>query len=245
MLPLIGIPCAGNVPTRSGYRRFAVGQPYCRALFLAGAAPLLIPLLEDEGWLANILARVDGLLLSGGGDVDPLHYGHQRLTRLSSADRPRDRVELFLARKAYALDIPILGICRGMQLLNVALGGTLVQDITRQRPSAGLHDFHDGHPRDFPAHPVHIQQTPRLPLLVGARALPVNSLHHQCVDQVAGGLLVAAVAPDGIPEAVEAPDKRFVLGVQWHPEELVDSDPRHRQIFEHFVAAANKSPRAN
>jgi putative glutamine amidotransferase len=241
--PLIGIPCAGNLCSRTGYRRFAVGQPYCHALHLAGAAPLLVPLLQDEGTLGTILSSLDGLLLAGGGDVNPRHFGQKRATRLSSVDLPRDRVELWLAQQAFARNLPVLAICRGVQLLNVALGGTLAQDIPTQMPAAGRHNFKPGFARNHLGHQVRVAENTSLARIVGAGSLPVNSFHHQCVDRVAPWLQVSAVAEDGIIEGLEAPGRTFVLGVQWHPEELVADDSRQLGLFETFVAAAQESPR--
>ena len=243
MQPLIGLPCSGNARTHSGYQRYAVGQQYCRALGLAGAAPVLIPLLEQEEALESILSHLDGLLLSGGDDVDPRHYGRERIDSPGSSDRSRDTVELFLTRKALAIGLPILAICRGLQVLNVAMGGTLVQDIPRQRPSPVRHELRRSYPRDYPAHTVEVCPDTLLSSIVGRGPLEVNSLHHQCIDDLAAGLRPGAYSPDGLIEAAEAPGC-FVLGVQWHPEELAGRDARHRRILERFVAEARKSPRS-
>lgn len=243
MRPLIGVPCSANARTRRGYQRYAVGQAYCRALALVGAAPVLIPLLEDEDALEAILVRLGGLLLSGGDDVDPSHYGRERIDGPGSSDRSRDVVELFLTHRALAQGLPILAICRGLQLLNVALGGTLVQDLPLQRPSAVRHEVRKGHPRDYLAHGVEVRPGTLLSSIVGEGPLEVNSLHHQCIDGLAPALQVSASAPDGVVEAAEATGF-FVLGVQWHPEELVDKDSRHRHIFESFVSEAKRSPRS-
>ena len=241
MQPLIGIPCAGNVRSHTNYRRFAVGQSYCRALALAGGAPILIPLLEDGRALQAIYDRLDGLLLAGGGDIEPRHFGQKRLARLGSVDRPRDQSELWLTRRAFDDDLPVLAICRGVQMLAVALGGTLVQDISAQVPSALRHDFHGGHPRNYLGHEVIVEHGTRLADILGAERTRVNSLHHQSVRDVPPALQVAARAPDGVVEAVEAPAKRFVLGVQWHPEELVGDDPGMARLFKTLIEAAGAS----
>jgi putative glutamine amidotransferase len=238
MRPLIGIPCAGNVRSHTNYSRFAVGQSYCRALELAGGAPILIPLLEDEEALQAIYGRLDGLLLAGGGDVEPHHFGQKRLAKLGNVDRPRDRVELLLIRRACEDDLPMLAICRGVQMLAVALGGTLVQDIQAQIPGALRHNFHPGHPRNYLGHEVVVQRGTRLADLLGAERTGVNSFHHQSVQDVPPILRVSAHAPDGVVEAVEAPTKRFMLGVQWHPEELVGDDPRMTRLFTALVETA-------
>jgi putative glutamine amidotransferase len=138
MRPLIGIPCAGNL--RSKYRRYCAGKRYCHVVEMAGGAPVLLPLLKNET-LLDLYQRLDGLLLVGGGDIAPRHFGEVRQVRLISVDPPRDRAELELIRRAVGDDLPLLAICRGVQVLNVALGGTLYQDIATQLPSALRHNF--------------------------------------------------------------------------------------------------------
>jgi putative glutamine amidotransferase len=238
MRPLIGIPCQGNL--RSAYRRFCVGQSYCRALEMAGGAPVLIPLLSDEQALWDIYQRLDGLLLAGGGDIAPHHFGQVRTAKVSYVDPPRDRVEMLLVRRAVADDLPVLAICRGIQVLNVALGGTLYQDIPSQIPHALRHNFHPDHARNHLGHEVEIKGGTRLADILGATRVEVNSFHHQSLQNVPDLLQVTAVAPDGVIEAIEASRRRFVLGVQWHPEELVDDDPRMKHLFEVFVEEAGK-----
>lgn len=238
MRPLIGIPCAGNVRSRTGYCRYVVGQIYCRALEIAGGAVVLVPLLENEQALFDIYQRLDGLLLAGGGDVAPHHFGQKRMARLSSVDTARDRVELLLTRRAFDDGLPLLAICRGVQMLNVALGGTLFQDIPAQIPGALRHNFHPDHPRNYLGHEVEIERGTRLADILGSLRVGVNSFHHQSVQAVAPVLRVSALAPDGVIEALESPERRFVLGVQWHPEELVWDDGRMRRLFEAFVAAS-------
>jgi len=241
MRPLIGIPCSGNLRSRTNYRSFGVGQSYCRVLELAGGAPVLIPLLEDEEALQDIYDRLDGLLLAGGGDIEAHHFGEKRLARMSGIDPARDRVELWIARRAVENDLPVLGICRGVQLLTVALGGTLFQDIPAQIPGATRHNFHPDHPRDYLGHEVVVRQGTRLADILGAARMEVNSFHHQSVRSTPPALQVSASAPDGVVEAVEAPDKRFVLGVQWHPEELVGDDPGMMRLFTTLVEEAGTS----
>jgi putative glutamine amidotransferase len=236
MRPLIGIPCDGNL--RSTRRRYSLGQRYCRALFTVGCAPILIPLLDDDEVLLDTYQRLDGLLLAGGGDIAPHYFGQTRSARLRSVDLPRDRAELFLARQAVRDDLPLLAICRGIQILNVALGGTLYQDIPAQIPQALRHDFHPEHSRNYLGHEVWVRPGTRLADILRAERLGVNSFHHQSVKAVPPGLRVAATAPDGVIEAVEAQHKRFIVGVQWHPEELVEDDPRMRRLLEAFVEEA-------
>ncbi len=233
MRPIIGIPCQGNL--RSRYRRFCAGHSYCRAVQSAGGTPILLPLLDRETILDAYL-RLDGLLLAGGGDLAPRHYGEVRQARLTSVDPPRDRVELWLARQAMSDDLPLLAICRGMQVLNVAMKGTLYQDIATQLPHARRHNLHRERPRNYLSHEVLIEPGTHLSEILGAQSLGVNSFHHQAVKSVAQGLQVSATAPDGVIEALEAKNKRFVIAVQWHPEELIDDAPSMKRLFETFVS---------
>ena len=236
--PLIGIPCQGNL--RAKYSRFCVGQSYCRAVEMGGGIPVLLPLLDNETAL-EAYGRLDGLLLAGGGDVQTGHFGEERRARLSSVDAPRDRVELLLAGKAAEDGLPVLAICRGLQLLNVAWGGTLYQDILAQIPHALRHNFHPDHARNYLGHQVSIATGTLLAELVGAGGMGVNSFHHQAAKDVAPGLLVSATSPDGVIEALEASGTSFVLGVQWHPEELMEGAPRMKRLFEAFIGAAAAS----
>ncbi len=238
MRPAIGIPCQGNL--RSRYRRFCAGQSYCRAVQLAGGTPVLLPLLDSETVLDAYL-RLDGLLLAGGGDVAPHHYGEVRQTKLTSVDPPRDRVELWLARQAMTDDLPLLAICRGMQVLNVAMKGTLYQDIATQLPHALCHNFRFERSRKHLGHEVRIEPGTQLADILGAQSLGVNSFHHQAVKSMTESLHLSATAPDGVIEALEANDKRFVVAVQWHPEELIEDAPGMRRLFEAFVSESRRT----
>jgi len=212
--PLIGVPCgapatAGQVP------RLA----YVRALERAGAAPVLIPPMDTAAGVQALLARLDGLLLPGGADVDPRHYGEEAIPGLNRIDSGADQQELELARVAAAGGKPLLGICRGQQLLNVALGGTLYQDLRAQEATEIDHTGSRPVGRDHLLHPVRIEPASRLAELIGAPEVAVNSLHHQGIKALAPGLRAVAWSPDGVIEAVEGKG-RFCLAVQWHPEEL-------------------------
>jgi putative glutamine amidotransferase len=233
--PIIGITC--SLFEAAGRPRLGQNQTYIEALVRAGAAPPLIPHLADGVLLRALYERLDGVLLSGGDDVDPVHYGEGRHEKCGTITPERDETELALARWAIEDGKPLLAICRGIQVLNVALGGSLYQDIQAQAPGAGRHDWYPNFPRDLLSHPVSITPQTRLACIVDTASLPVNSLHHQAVKAVAPGLIVAARAPDGIVEAVEAEGHPFAVGVQWHPEELVGSDLRARRLFDALVAA--------
>jgi len=243
MRPLIAIPCQGNL--RSRYPRFCAGKRYCYALHLAGAAPVLLPLHSDHSALLEMMSRLDGLLLSGGGDVAPHRFGETQAVPLRSVDPPRDEMELWLVRQAVECDLPLLAICRGIQVLNVALGGTLYQDIKIQLPEALRHDLSGDYPRTHRGHALQVAPESRLGRILGCNTLDVNSFHHQCLKQVAPGMQVTARAPDGVIEGVELADGRFMIGVQWHPEDLIDTDFRMRNLFEAFVEAAEMRSVAN
>jgi len=236
MRPLIGIPVQGNAPSQ--VPRFCANQSYCHAVYLAGGNPLLLPLLDDEEALLEVHERIDGLLLAGGGDLEPHHFGETRIGTLTSVDPARDRVELFLTRQAVKDRMPVLAICRGIQVLNVALVGTLYQDIPSQIPQAICHDLRNGHARNYLGHTVHVEAGTRTASILGTGPIAVNSLHHQAIKEVAASLRVAATAPDGVIEAAEGLGECFVVGVQWHPEELIDNDPRMKRLFEVLVEEA-------
>jgi putative glutamine amidotransferase len=197
----------------------------------------MIPLGLSPELLENLLARLDGILFTGGGDIDPAFYGAAPHPRVGDVDLDRDGVELYLLEKAVSQEVPFLGICRGLQLINVGLGGTLYTDITAQRAGALRHDYYPDYPRDYLAHTVDVRTDSRLTGILGNSPVEVNSLHHQGIDRLAPDLVQVASAPDGIVEAVELPDHPFGLAVQWHPEWLGAHAPM-RALFEAFVQAA-------
>jgi putative glutamine amidotransferase len=197
----------------------------------------LLPPIADPTLLRGLYDGLDALLLSGGKDVHPIHYDEPLHQKSNPAFPERDEMELTLSRWVVDDGKPLLAICRGIQVLNVALGGSLYQDIGDQVPGASRHAWHDGHPRDHLPHRVAINAGSRLASIVGATSLPVNSLHHQAIKSVASGLIVVAQAPDGIIEAAEVEGHPFALSVQWHPEELTGGDARARKLFEALVHA--------
>lgn len=214
---------------------------YTEAVAAAGGVPILIPLgLNDESLLA-IFERIDGLLLPGGGDVDPAVYAGRNHETLFGIDQDRDRVEILMARTAVAHQKPVLAICRGIQVLNVALGGSLYEDINTMMPDALHHDNFGKWPRNYLAHTVTVQTGSLLAQQLGKTETPVNSLHHQGINRLAPELTVTATAPDGLIEAVELPGHPYALGVQWHPENLIHDDPDMLALFKGLVAAARES----
>jgi len=246
--PVIGIPTqtlqslggiSPNIPTS-----WVMSQRYILTLTSVGAIPWMIPLVgDDRETLRGIYAELDGVFLPGGADVDPASYNEERHPLCDQSDPARDRVELTLIRWALEDRKPILGVCRGVQLLNLATGGTLYQDLNAQFPGSIKHDYfpHVGnYPRDYLAHTVRIAEGSRLGGLVGLPEIKVNSLHHQGIRTLGQGLVATAVAPDGLIEAVEVADDHFAVGVQWHPEVLSDNDPAMRRLFEAFIDAAGE-----
>jgi putative glutamine amidotransferase len=235
--PLIGIPSRRDRSSR-GSPVFAQKQTYVEAVAITGGAPLLIPLNLDEGALRAIYERLDGLLLAGGEDLHPRYYGEAIHEKCGQIDEARDIVEMKLTRWALAEGLPILAICRGIQVLNVAEGGTLYQDIASQVLGSLKHDCWPDHPRNYLAHQVTVNGDSYLAAVLGHRQIGVNSSHHQAVKDLALRFRVVARATDGLIEAIEGHDHPFALGVQWHPEELLEDVPSMRRLFEDFVSAA-------
>jgi len=201
--------------------------PYLRAVEKAGLEPLAVSPADGDGF-----SECGGLLLTGGGDVNPALYGETPHGKTAGIDEARDRLEMALLGRALELDLPVLAICRGMQLLNVYLGGTLIQHI----PGHSM-------PRRLEAHAVEIVPRTKLGVLAGTKELAVNSRHHQAAGAIGAGLLVSAKSSkDGIVEGLELPDRRFVVGVQWHPEDRVEAYAADRCLFEAFAAAVNYKP---
>lgn len=226
--PLIGITTYG----RDERGRYTLPAEYVAAVERAGGAPVLIP--PAPAHAARYLERVDGLVLAGGGDLDPAHYGSDGHETVYSVDVERDRLELELARRMVARRQPALAICRGLQVLNVSLGGSLIEHL----PAAvGEQVLHRAPPREPTPHAVRIEPGSRLEALVGARELAPMSWHHQAIRDLAPGLTVVARADDGTIEAVEMPAHPWLLAVQWHPELTAARDPAQQKLFDALVDA--------
>ncbi len=234
--PLIGIP--GRTIT-DAHRdvRYGMLATYTRAVDLAGGAPVVIPLQLSEETLCAIYAQLDGLLLAGGVDIHPKEFGEEVLPACGDIDPARDDTELRLTRWALAEGKPVFGICRGIQLLNVAAGGSLYQDISSQLATDVKHDYRIPEAQVF-AHSVELEPGSVVARALGVTRLEVNSLHHQALKEIAPGLRVTGRAPDGMIEAVEGTNWHFVMGVQFHPEWLLDEDARMVKLFETFVVSA-------
>lgn len=239
LLPLIGLTTYRKVAAQANPLPMMGLMPtYIEAVAAAGGVPILIPLGLDETTLHALVARLDGLVLTGGGDIAGQYYNSEHTDFIFDVDTDRDRVELFLAREAVAQKKPLLAICRGHQMLNVALGGTLYEDVMEWMPGAIRHDFFGEFPRNHQAHTVGIEPGSKLAQTLGRREATVNSLHHQGIRDLAPGLVAAAHAPDGLIESVEAVGHPYALGVQWHPENLIHDDPVMLSLFRGLVDAA-------
>lgn len=214
-----------------------LSEAYVKAVSDAGGIPLLIPLgLPKSDW-EPLRELLDGILLTGGSDIDPASFNGRPHPGVYDVDTERDALEIALVQRAVETRQPFLGICRGVQAINIALGGTLYTDIADQYPGAQRHDWYPNVPRDYLAHQVTVEPASRLGGILGVAHPEVNSLHHQALERIGEGLMVTAHAPDGMIEAVELPDHPFGIGVQWHPEWL-QNDPAMRNLFRAFIRAA-------
>jgi putative glutamine amidotransferase len=208
-------------------------ESYGLALTAAGAAPVLIPPIDNADALERIFSSLDGILFPGGLDVHPRHFD-QEIHPSVTVDEPLDALELRLATWAAEHEVTTLGICRGQQLLNVALGGSLVQDL----PTTGTdHPQSDAAVRGHLAHTIDVQAESRLAAMFGATTFGVNSFHHQAIDRLGRGLKAVAWSPDGVIEGVESTEHPWLMAVQFHPENLVPVLIPRRRLFEAFVAA--------
>lgn len=228
---------------------WVMNQRYFLAVTMVGAVPWMIPLFDDDlQTLRAIYERLDGILIPGGVDIDPRQYGEEIRPECGNLDPARDRVELQLARWAMEDGKPVLGLCRGLQVINVASGGTLWQDLAAQNAAFAKHDFFPtaGYERDHIAHSVTVSAGSRLARLLDMEEVPVNSMHHQGIKRLGASLAATAVAPDGLIEAIEGTaDDHFLVGVQWHPEVFEMSDPHTRHLFGGFIRAAMAWSEAN
>ena len=238
--PVVGINC--DVDVHGGGRLYKrpyvyLYLSYFEAVLRAGGIPFLLPLLQSESDAEELIAQLDALLLTGcGGDVDPASYGTAVQSATKIMPELRQRFDMILIRTALAKSqIPILAICAGMQLVNVAAGGTLIQDLQAINPDAT--DHHQLQNAERMIHKVRIEGLSRLAKIIGGSELEVNSTHHQAIDEVANGFVVSARASEGVIEAIEATDERFILCVQWHPERL-STEHRHQRLFEALIEQA-------
>ena len=234
-VPACTVAVTASIRPDGDTNRVRLTAAYVTALENAGLVPLIVPPLADVDAAAAVLDSVAGLVLTGGEDVDPARYGEKRHEKVRSVNAARDATESALIEEARARGKPVLAICRGIQMLNVALGGTLVQDIPSQCNTSIAHDEEGA--RDSRSHEIDIEPGSLIAKAVGAEHVAVNSFHHQSVKRVADGLRVTARSPDGIIEGLESTDEDWwVMAVQWHPEEMTDSpEPWDRGLFKAFA----------
>ena len=227
MKPLIGITM------NSAEGKQEINVVYIKAILQAGGIPVCIPYIQEE--IDEVLAKIDGLLLSGGSDINPAYYGEEPHPKIDAIVTERDESELKLIKGALQRNLPILGLCRGQQILNVAFGGTLYQDIVSEVEEAVQHVQKSA--RYEKVHSVSVVEGTKLFSITG-REIMTNTFHHQCVKVLGEGLIVSARTRDGLIEAIEHPDYRFCLSVQWHPEETaLHGDAASLKLFEAFIQA--------
>jgi len=231
-----------GITTTAGGPQFPRVQRYALAVMAVGGDPVWLEpfLILGARTPEESLTDVDALLLSGGDDIDPRYYGELVVPEARvQIDSQRDAAELLVTRAALAAGLPILGICRGIQTLNVAAGGSLYQDLSLGNFDAAMHQQKGSGKADWdPAHPIAVAAGSRTADILGGERAEVNSFHHQAVKAVAPGFVVTARAPDGVIEAIEHPARPFVVGVQWHPERMADHQAPQRRLFETLVEAA-------
>jgi len=239
MRPIIGITCGFDISSSSTsgrvYTRNSVGFDYISAVEHADGTPIVLPIVDDEGCISNFVDMIDGLLLSGGGDIDPSFFNEEPIPALGSIDPNRDLVEMSLSKAALEQDLPVLAICRGIQVLNVAAGGTLYQDISQHSKEILKH--RQSAPGWHASHTIEIESDSLMYEIFGEQTGRVNSFHHQSVRDTADGFYVSARSKDGIIEAIESREHRFMLGVQFHPEMMFQHHPEAAKIFAAFVKA--------
>ena len=241
--PVIGI-ATQTLPGVPGERQpcWLMGRSYVEELRKVGGVPWVIPLIpHDEGTLHEIFSRLNGVFVTGGVDVDPTRYGESKSPLCGTIDPDRDAVELMLLKHAMERNLPVLAVCRGIQILNVMGGGTLYQDVSAMVPAALKHDYFptpEQPSRKYLAHDITVKSGSKLGRILGDGVVPVNSMHHQAIKDLAPGLAPTAFAPDGIIEGVEGTGDQYVIAVQWHPEELTDTQPGMKRLFTTFIDAA-------
>lgn len=227
-----------GIPTmeRNNENQYYVPEKYIQAIRHAGGRPILLPPGSIDP--AGYCKLIDGLLLMGGGDIAPMRYGDENKNLAIQINDERDESEFKLLARAVERRIPILGVCRGMQLINVHFGGTLHQDLTASGFDQSLHSSTE---RTFVLHTVQAKAGTELANIIGNTPKSVQSLHHQCLSRLGDGLIASGFSPDGLVEAIEKPDYPWLLGVQWHPEQNANSETAHQGLFNHFIMACSKT----
>ena len=235
--PLIGLTTY-NTTNQGNHPVSALAHKYIFAILEAGGLPVLISSVYNKSQLVDLIKRLDGILFTGGGDIAVERYGGILHDKLTGIDEKRDSTEIYLVQEAIGIKKPFLGICRGFQLVNVALGGTLYEDIHDLYPNAIKHDFDSKTQRQVLAHPVTVEPGSQTAKYLGEVSIKVNSLHHQGIMKLASPLKATAKAPDGLVEALELPGYSFGIAVQWHPEWLLDQLSA-RNLFKAFIESSS------
>lgn len=237
--PVVGITAFCDCEHNKKYTKIRCS--YINAVYRAGGTPIIIPPFDTHKQLKEYIALIDALVLSGGEDIDPASYGEDNVIELENINPDRDKWEISLFREAYKAEIPILGICRGMQLINVSLGGSLYQDLEHQLNCEFSHLPLDSKRREnleYVNHKVNILKNTTLNKILAADHLDVNSHHHQAIKDLSKSLTIAAKSECGIIEAVENKAESFLIGVQWHPEDLIDNSSYFMNLFAELIKAA-------
>ncbi len=243
--PVVGLPTQTQRGNSDGLPDcWIMSKKYVSTLADAGATPFIIPLLDDMVTLRAIYDELDGVFLCGGVDMDPSSYGESKHYLCGATDADRDATEMQLVRWAIQEKKPVFGVCRGVQVINVACGGTLHQDLASAIPQSIKHDYfpvQGRYERHLLTHSIKVDEASQLGRLLGVRAIKVNSMHHQAIERIGNGLVSTAWAPDGVIEGIESSSNRhYMVGVQWHPEELAATDPRMRRLFRYFIQESGK-----
>jgi len=236
MKPIIAVNC--DYRWEKTQPHSFVYRNYCDAIIMGGGIPVLLPVLKDKEDVVSVLKKVDGLLLTGGDDISPELYGETRHKTTVCIHPDKEASDIAILKIALQINIPILAICYGMQLINVVYGGSLIQDIPSE---CDTFLNHKEAIREKQKHVVAIEKNTLLHKIAGEEHIEVNSTHHQAIKRVGDGLIVSARAADGIIEAIERKDSPFLLGVQWHPENLSDSSLHKKALFREFICACKNS----
>jgi putative glutamine amidotransferase len=247
-LPLIGITADSSGCEQTGVeakreRLYSLASRYCDAIENAGGLPIIIPHSRSRTQIRHLLRRIDGLLISGGGfDIDPAYYHEQPIAKLGKINSQRTFTELEAIALGLKRDLPMLGICGGAQAINVALGGSLYQDIETQLPAAQKHQQEEY--SDNYGHLVELAHGTLLYKICDCKILKVNTTHHQAIRTLGEGLAINAIAPDGLIEGIESKNHSFILGLQWHPEVLAHTEVLQGKIFSSFVSVCGRLRRS-